>query len=128
MQNGVRPKTTGQLIGERLEWERSRRNLSWNDIVRLSGLSPTYLYGLRNGNFQEPKPTTVRALASALGISVEELASGPPAGDGLPSDIAEAKRRLDEVVQRARETLPPAEVEAVVASIEAHLAALKRMS
>lgn len=118
-----RTTSLGARVGARVKHERAQQSMTRLGLSRSAGLSIAYLQQLENGNVKNPTMDTLEKLSGALGVGVDELSAGPPSG--LEADLAEARRRLDEVVRRARETLPPVEAAAVVASIEAHLAALR---
>ena len=53
---------------------RAKRALSLSDLSRLTKLSPVTINRVENGK-QKPMPRTIRKLAEALGVSVEEITS-----------------------------------------------------
>ncbi len=56
---------------------RQHRGLSLRALSRLSGLNPSTLLYLEEGG-HVPRPQTLRAVADALKVSVEELLGDPP--------------------------------------------------
>jgi transcriptional regulator with XRE-family HTH domain len=53
---------------------RERRALSLSDLAQLTGLSRVTINRIENGK-QKPLPRTIRKLAKALDVEVEELTS-----------------------------------------------------
>ncbi len=53
---------------------RERRALSLNDLATLSKVGRVTISRIENGR-QQPRPKTIRALAEALHVEVEELTS-----------------------------------------------------
>jgi transcriptional regulator with XRE-family HTH domain len=53
---------------------RERRALSLSDLAQLTGLSRVTINRIENGK-QKPLPRTIRKLAKALNVEVEELTS-----------------------------------------------------
>ena len=58
----------------RLRDLRERRALSLNDLAMLSKVGRVTISRIENGK-QRPRPRTIRALAEALQVDVEELTS-----------------------------------------------------
>jgi predicted RNase H-like HicB family nuclease/DNA-binding Xre family transcriptional regulator len=67
--------------------ERLRRShgLSQRDLAKQSGVSPTTIYELETGRRPEPRPSTLRKLAEALGVEVADLLEDE---SGSPASIA----------------------------------------
>lgn len=57
------------------EW-RERKALSQRDLARLARVSQFSVSKIETGQ-QKPRPSTVRKLAEALGLTPEELFRGP---------------------------------------------------
>ncbi|MCX6012286.1 MAG: helix-turn-helix domain-containing protein [Chloroflexi bacterium] len=53
---------------------REQRALSLSDVAQITGLSRVTINRIENGK-QKPMPRTIRKLANALGVNVEELTS-----------------------------------------------------
>ena len=53
---------------------REQRALSLSDVAQITGLSRVTINRIENGK-QRPMPRTIRKLANALGVTVEELTS-----------------------------------------------------
>jgi predicted RNase H-like HicB family nuclease/DNA-binding Xre family transcriptional regulator len=60
-----------------LEMWRRNRGLSQRGLAKLSGVSPATIYELETGRRPEPRPSTLRKLAHALGVEVAELLQEP---------------------------------------------------
>jgi transcriptional regulator with XRE-family HTH domain len=68
-----------------LRRERLRRALTQNDLAKLAGISYVTLSRLENGAIATPTPTTLRKLATALGIEPELLIEwGDDVGKATP--------------------------------------------
>jgi len=61
-------------VNGRLRDLRERRALSLNDLAMLSKVGRVTISRIENGK-QRPRPRTIRALAEALQVDVEELTS-----------------------------------------------------
>lgn len=64
------------LVGANLRDLRYRRGLSQADLAELSGVGQDSISTIESGKHR-PRPSTVRKLASALDVEVEELVVGP---------------------------------------------------
>jgi transcriptional regulator with XRE-family HTH domain len=53
---------------------RQRKALSLSDLAHISGVGRVTINRIENGK-QEPRPKTIRALAEALQVEVEDLTS-----------------------------------------------------
>lgn len=62
-------------MNENLKMLRQRRALSLSDLALLSQVSRVTINRIENGK-QKPSPRTIRKLAEALQVSVEDLTSG----------------------------------------------------
>jgi predicted ATPase/DNA-binding XRE family transcriptional regulator len=82
-QNG--PSGTGEAFAERLRSLRQAAGLTQEELAFRAGLSPSAVGVLERGARRRPYPHTVRALADALGLDVEErtslLAAVPKRGE-----------------------------------------------
>ena len=61
-------------MNDRLRSLRERRALSLADLAQLSRVGRVTISRIENGR-QKPRPKTIRALAEALQVEVEELTS-----------------------------------------------------
>lgn len=91
-------------LGERLREARTLRGASLRQLAREVGVSPSLVSQIENDK-SRPSVSTLYAITSALGISVEDLLSAPgPAGNGMPQSAsadAAAQRRVGPVVRPA---------------------------
>ncbi|HEY7153115.1 MAG TPA: helix-turn-helix transcriptional regulator [Gemmataceae bacterium] len=74
-------------IGKRVRQLRIDRGLSQQALATAAGLSISVVTTIEQGQRDDPRISTVVALARALGIGVDALLS-----DAAPSDSAPAKR------------------------------------
>lgn len=89
------PPRTVPYVGERLREERQRRGVSARSLARDLGVSASLISQIETGKSQ-PSVSTLYAMTTALGISIEDV-FGPPtqdpttAGDeALPAPMLEA--------------------------------------
>ena len=69
-------------IGERIRAERERRGVSLRSLARTVGLSPSLISQIETGKCR-PSVSTLYAITTALGVSVEDVFEeqpGPPTG------------------------------------------------
>ena len=83
------PANRGPYVGERLRAARSGRGVSIRALARDLGVSASLISQIETGKSQ-PSVSTLYALTTALGISVEDVFAAPEgdrdgAGDGLPA-------------------------------------------
>ncbi len=72
----VRPATTiDTTVGERLFALRKERGLSQSELARRAGVNRTSVVFTESGR-TVPRPSTVRQLAWALGVSTDDLLHG----------------------------------------------------
>jgi transcriptional regulator with XRE-family HTH domain len=99
-------------VGQRLREERSRRGVSVRALARDLGVSASLISQIETGKSQ-PSVSTLYAITTALGISVEDV-FGPPAGSGQPGDTSAAPAAMLEALgpqkgQRVGPLVTPAE-------------------
>ena len=79
-------------FGERLRQLREAAGLTQEELAERSELTPDAIGLLERGQRRHPHPSTVRALADALGLSHGDraglLASVPKRGSAAPSTVA----------------------------------------
>jgi transcriptional regulator with XRE-family HTH domain len=63
-------------MNENIKALRKRRALSLSDLAQISNVSRVTINRIENGK-QKPSPRTIRRLAQALQVQVEELTSEP---------------------------------------------------
>ena len=68
-------------VGERLREARQRRGVSVRSLARELGVSASLVSQIETGKSQ-PSVSTLYAMPTALGISVEDVFASVPAGDG----------------------------------------------
>jgi len=61
-------------MSEKIKKLRQQQALSLSDLARMTKLSRVTINRIENGK-QKPMPKTIRRLAKALGVSVQELTS-----------------------------------------------------
>lgn len=66
-------------IGERIRTERARRGMSLRALARRVGLSPSLISQIETGKCQ-PSVSTLYAITTALGVSVQDVFGEPGAG------------------------------------------------
>ncbi|MDO1605322.1 helix-turn-helix transcriptional regulator [Lactobacillus sp. YT155] len=71
-------KNDGQLIADHLITLINERNITINRLAVLSGINQSTLNALYDGSSKRPTITTIRAICSGLGISVQEFFDFPP--------------------------------------------------
>jgi len=64
---------------------REQRALSLSDVAEITGLSRVTINRIENGK-QRPMPRTIRKLANALGVNVEELTSDQASFINMPGN------------------------------------------
>jgi transcriptional regulator with XRE-family HTH domain len=95
------PEDRRRMVGERLAELREQKALTLHDLEELSGIGADGISKIENGH-RKPRPSTLRKLARALGIEVEDFFREP----AVP--LAEAPReagpsRKDAVYEEAIE-------------------------
>ena len=80
-------------IGERIRAERERRGVSLRSLARTVGLSPSLISQIETGKCR-PSVSTLYAITTALGVSVEDVFEEQPADGkaetGAAAEIAQA--------------------------------------
>src|SRR5688500_18157681 len=96
-------------IGERIRSLRTARGLSQEEVARRTGIGLKSYGDLERGRTRDPHYSTLRGVARALGVRVEELLEEPAlAGKAEASqetghteaEVGEEQRPDDEVTQR----------------------------
>jgi len=64
------------MLAENIRRLRKKKGLSQEKIARLADISNNTLIKIEQGIAKEPTITTVSKLASALGVSIDELVKG----------------------------------------------------
>jgi transcriptional regulator with XRE-family HTH domain len=97
-------------VGDRLKEERTLKGWSQRDLAEESGTNVDTISGIERGQ-HEPRPSTLRKLAAALGVQVRDLFEEPvlPGKAEAPREAGSprvSKERLEEHFENIR----PAEV------------------
>lgn len=99
------PSLTGDLdlvtFGQRLRHLRRARGLTLSDLGERVGRAPSQLSLLENGK-REPKLSLLTSLASALGVSMEELLSKQPPSRRAQLEIAVEEAQRDPLYRTLR--------------------------
>lgn len=93
-------------VGDRIKAERRRKGLSQKDLGGTSGVNQDTISGIESGR-HEPRPSTLRKLAHALGIEVADFFREPalPKVDAPPSPEDEERRdKLEALKEFYRDT------------------------
>jgi transcriptional regulator with XRE-family HTH domain len=99
----VRPRATFEDggVGQELRARRTAKGLSLRALARELDISPSALSQIETGK-SRPSVSTLYAIVSALGMSLDELFGGAPRpAPGPPPGAAQAPSDPDELVQRA---------------------------
>lgn len=83
---------------QRLKRFREERGLSRGQVARAAELSESYIFRLEKGSVKTPSYWVMKALADAVGVSVEELAEGNVEANGAGYETEE---QLSERLARA---------------------------
>jgi transcriptional regulator with XRE-family HTH domain len=62
-------------VGERIREARERKAYGQAELARAIGVTPTSLWAIESGR-HAPRPATLRKIAQALGVPIEELTIG----------------------------------------------------
>jgi transcriptional regulator with XRE-family HTH domain len=106
-------------VGDRLKEERTLKGWSQRDLAEESGTNVDTISGIERGQ-HEPRPSTLRKLAAALGVQVRDLfedpvlpgkAEAPPTGPPdldvedlkTPEEVAAVVRQLQPMAKEAIE-------------------------
>lgn len=108
-----------EALGRYLRTQRQISDLSLRELARMTNLSNAYISQLERG-LHEPSLRVLRALADALGISLETLLAdtGLGAAGASPAETS----RATEAVIRADANLSDAEKEALLAVYRSYVA------
>jgi len=73
-------------IGTQILQARTQKNITQSELSKRSGLASSYLSRIENRKL-EPRPTTLRRIADALGVPLSELFREGPAGVPFPQCV-----------------------------------------
>lgn len=94
-------------IGERIRAERERRGVSLRSLARTVGLSPSLISQIETGKCR-PSVSTLYAITTALGVSVEDVFEEQPAdGKAETQTAAEITQAVAEASRGTRGGLGP---------------------
>ncbi len=86
--------TIGTDIGDRVMDLRIERDLTQEVLAEMAGTSPTTISNLESGKIKNPQYRTMRRIAAALGVDVEELIA--PKAPNRPSPAAPEEVLIEE--------------------------------
>jgi transcriptional regulator with XRE-family HTH domain len=75
------------VVGENVKEIRLRKGLSQTDLKHISGVGQDTISGLESGK-HHPRPSTLRKLAAALGVEVEDFYKDPNAPKAIALAVA----------------------------------------
>lgn len=107
----------GKELGDRVADLRRARGLTQEETARRANTSPTTISNLESGKIKNPQRRTLRSIAAALGVSVEELEDPAKAAVERARDVllgcrvvaGEYAREWSEILDHLRETGAPPE-------------------
>lgn len=67
------PTTNTSVDGAKLRRLRERRKMTQVDLAIAARTSPTTVAAIEQGQTPDPRGSTLRALATALGVAIEDL-------------------------------------------------------
>jgi transcriptional regulator with XRE-family HTH domain len=91
-------------VGARLRAQRERSGVGLRELARRLGISPSAISQIETGR-SRPSVSTLYAIVSELGMSLDELFSGTPAREGTPPERAEREPRSAEAAPAGGEPL-----------------------
>lgn len=75
-------------FGERLRRLRKDKGMTMDRLAQAAGISKSYVWELENRPAQRPSAQILHALATVLGVTVQDLLGEPAPLDGGPEDVA----------------------------------------
>jgi transcriptional regulator with XRE-family HTH domain len=97
------------MVGERLAELREQKALTLRELEGVSGVGADAISKIENGH-RKPRPSTLRKLARALGVEVEEFFREPvvpldeaPRGAGQPQASTKTVEEFEDTLARVRE-------------------------
>lgn len=99
-------------VGERLLLYRDSRNWSQERTAEEAGVSPTTITHIETGQSPNPRRVTLRRLARAFGVSLEEFESDRPpkrSGPSLPAEILRRETGHDHLTRSLADTIDEGE-------------------
>src|SRR5919204_2377276 len=96
-------------VGRRIREHREQSNLSLRELARRLGISPSAISQIETGK-SRPSVSTLYAIVSELGMSLDELFSGsvPDGKDNHKRGIAPSRPRQERVQEDGGVAPPPA--------------------
>ena len=70
---GIATPYSGFELGVRVRDLRAQRQMSMHDLASISGISQAQLSSIETGKSQDPRISTIRAIAAAFGLTLSEL-------------------------------------------------------
>jgi transcriptional regulator with XRE-family HTH domain len=75
-------------FGEQLRRLRKDKGLTMEGLAQAAGISKSYVWELENRPAQRPSAQVLHALATVLGVTVQDLLGEPAPVEGGPEDLA----------------------------------------
>jgi transcriptional regulator with XRE-family HTH domain len=76
----------GERLADTLRYERRKAKLSQLELAKRSGVGPASVARLESGEITDPRISTLRKLADALGVDARDLLPTGPAEPGTSPD------------------------------------------
>lgn len=87
-------------IATNLRKARERAHLSVYELAREAHVPASVIYRIENGEAQDPRISTLTALADALGLSLDQLAGHAKAAQISDATTRDVRRLLNEALRR----------------------------
>lgn len=78
------------MLGDNIKKIRKDKNLSVNNLSKLSGVSLGYMSDLENNNAQNPTMDKLKAIATALNVEVEDFFKSEPLSEERLKELDES--------------------------------------
>jgi transcriptional regulator with XRE-family HTH domain len=75
-------------FGEKLRRLRKDKGLTMDGLAQAAGISKSYVWELENRPAQRPSGQVLHAVATVLGVTVQDLLGEPAPVEGGPEDLA----------------------------------------
>lgn len=82
-------------IGDKLSKLRQSKELTFEALSKISGVSKSHIHGIENGTNPKPSFEVIKALSSALGVRVNYFSGDESANDSSDEVVIEKFRNLE---------------------------------